>query len=426
MKNNLKLFPHQEQALKWIEQNKNSKVILALDMGLGKSAISAKTILPTEKVLVICPASLKINWYREVQTWANTPKITIVNKKSETLPTGAGTVIINYDILGFNEKQGKRKMAKPNFDFKDFDRVIVDESHMIKNPKAVRTKIAGRIISKAPKAILLSGTLMERAIDLYVPLTAIGANQYKYDAYGFKFCEPKLIDIGRRQVWSYRGLSNADELKHMMAPQTLVMKKEDVIDLPEKFIKVVALDLPVHKREKSYDLESIKKDPRPLGFEGLAELLHEQGLSKVKMATEHIKMRLEETEKIFITAKHSLVIDELKENLAEFNPVVLDGRCSLKQKQDAVDKFQNTKECRIFIGQNTAADKGITLTAANHVIMVEPDWSYSTLMQLIDRCHRIGQKNFVTAEMLVIANSIDERVLHTTLTKEGYIDALGL
>lgn len=420
------LFPHQVKALDWIEKNSSSKVILALDMGLGKSAISATTIWNHERVLIICPASLKINWYREIKTWANTPAVTIINKKSETLPKGPGVIIINYDILGFNEKQGKKKMAKPNFDFKDFDRVIVDESHMIKNPKAVRTKIAGRIISKTPKAILLSGTLMERAIDLFVPLTSIGANKYSYDNYGFRFCEPKLIDIGRRQVWSYRGLSNAEELKNMMAPQTLVMKKEDVIDLPEKLIKVIALDLPVHKQEKNYNLVDIIKDPRPLGFEGLAELLHEQGIYKVKMATEHIKMRLEETEKIFVTAKHSLVIDELKENLKEFNPVVLDGRCNLKQKQQAVDTFQNDKNCRIFIGQNTAADKGITLTAANHVIMVEPDWSYSTLMQLIDRCHRIGQKNFVTAEMLVIANSIDERVLHTTLTKEGYINTLGL
>lgn len=423
----MKLYEHQEKALWWVNTNIHKKVILALDMGLGKSAISSKTIYSKERVLVICPASLKINWSRELKMWG--PKempITIIKKKSETLPKGPGVTIINYDLLGQNVKKGKRKIATPNFDFKGFDRVIVDEAHMIKNAKAVRSKIAGRIITKTDNAILLSGTIMERAIDLYVPLTSIGANKYKYQDYGFRFCEPKQVYIGQRQVWTYRGLSNADELKAIMEPQTLVMKKEDVIDLPEKLIKVVALDLPVSKQEKQYNLEDIKKDPRPLGFEGLAELLHDQGLLKINDAVKHIKMRLEEVDKIFITAKHTEVIMTLKEKLKKYNPVHLDGKCSAAQKQEAVDTFQNDENCKIFIGQNVAACTGLTLTAANHVVMVEPDWSYSVLMQLIDRCHRIGQKKKVTAEILTIANSIDERVLWTTLQKEGYINTLGL
>lgn len=424
----MKLYEHQERALWWIDTNIHKKVILALDMGLGKSAISSSTISKHEKTLIICPASLKINWFRELKMWSEVDEkdITIVKKKSETLPKGNGVVIVNYDLLGRNEKQGKRKIAKPNYDFKDFDRVIVDECHMIKNPKAVRTKIAGRIISKVDTAILLSGTLMERAIDLYVPLTAIGANKYKFQDYGFRFCEPKMVQIGNRQVWTYRGLTHADELKTIMKPFTLIMKKEDVIDLPEKDIKIVALDLPIDKREKEYNLDDIKKDPRPLGFEGLAELLHDQGLLKIKDAVKHIEMRLEEVDKIFVTAKHTEVIMTLKEKLKKYNPVHLDGKCSAKKKQEAVDTFQNDENCRIFIGQNVAACTGLTLTAANHVVMVEPDWSYSVLMQLIDRCHRIGQTRNVMAEILVIANSIDERVLWTTLTKEGYINALGL
>lgn len=424
----MNLFEHQERALWWIDTNIYKKVILALDMGLGKSAISAKTISDHEKTLIICPATLKINWKREILKWTKISKndIVIINKKSEALPKTSGIVIINYDLLGQNVKKGKRKIATPNYDFSDFDRVIVDECHMIKNPKAVRSKIAGRIIAKTDNAILLSGTLMERAIDLYVPLTAIGANTFSYDSYGHRFCDPQLVWAGRRQVWTYRGLTKADELKAMMAPQTLIMKKEDVIDLPSKSIRVVALDLPIDKREKKYSLDEIKKDPRPLGFEGLAELLHEQGLLKVKDAISHIKMRLEEHDKIFVTAKHTAVIDELIEKLKKFKPVYLDGRCSAKQKQEAVDTFQNTKECKVFIGQNVAACTGLTLTAASHVIMVEPDWSFSVLMQLIDRCHRIGQTKDVTAELLTIADSIDERVLYTTLLKEGYINQLGL
>lgn len=411
------LFPHQKKALKWILNR--PKAIFHLEQGLGKTLVSLMTIKSGERVLIICPATLKINWQYEVKKWLGQESI-IIKKKSETLPK-SGIIIVNYDLLGNFVKQGKRKIAKPNYNFKDFDRVIVDESHFIKNPKSARSKIAGRIIKLTPNAIQLTGTLMERAIDLYVPLYSIGAlGKMSYNDYGFRFCEPQQVYLGNRTVWQFRGLSNEKELKTLMEPYVLTMKKEDVIDLPEKIIKVVSLDLPISKQEKSYSFKDIIKDPRPIGFEGLAELLHEQGLRKVPQAIKHIKMRLETHHKIFVTARHSDVIDLLFEKLQEFNPVIIDGRCSAKQKEEAKETFQNNKKCRILIGQTKAAGVGLTLTASNFVILVEPDWSYSALMQIIDRCHRIGQTKTVTAELLTVHKSICERVLYTTLEKKEY------
>ena len=417
----LKPFKHQIDALNW--KSEKPKVIFAIDMGLGKTVISSLTIKKEERVLILCPASMKINWVRELNLWSENKNIKLINKKNEELPNGPGVVIINYDLIG----QKVKKRAVANYDFSGFDRVIVDESHMIKNPKAVRTKIAAKIIKNCKNAILLSGTLMERPIDLYVPLFAIGAINMSYDAFGMKYCGPKKIFIGQREIWQYRGATNIEELKKIMSPYTLIMYKKDVIDLPEKSISVVALDLPIGRKEKKYSFEDIIKDPRPIGFEGLAELLHEQALLKLPLAIKHIKMRLEEHHKIFVTAKHTEVIDILMEKLEEFNPVLLDGRCSPAQKQKAVDTFQNDKNCRVFIGQSKAAGVGLTLTAANHVVLVEPDWSYSVIMQIIDRVHRIGQKENVTAELLTIHCSIDERVLYTTLEKEGFIkEVMGL
>lgn len=432
----MNLYPHQIEAINWAKNNKKKKIIFAVDMGLGKSAISSQLIQPGERVLVICPATLKINWEREIKSWSCIKNTTIIRTKAEELPKGPGVTILNYDLLGFNEKEeqkDKRKKpkitTKANYDFSKFDRVILDECHMIKSPDSIRSKISGKIVAKTENSILLSGTLMERAIDLYVPLTAIGANKFGYHQFGYRFCDPQLVDIGRRQIWMYRGLSNEEELKALMQHQVLVMKKGDIpgLKLPKKQIKVVALDLPVDAREKRYNLSDIKKDPRPIGFEGLSELLHMQGLLKVADALSHIEMRLESMDKIFVTAKHSEVIDLLYAGLKKYNPVILDGRRSLKKKQEAIDTFQTDPKCRVIIGQNKTADKGATLTAANHIVIVEPDWSFSTLMQLIDRCHRIGATSeTVTAELLTIANSICERVLWTTLKKEGYINALGL
>jgi SWI/SNF-related matrix-associated actin-dependent regulator 1 of chromatin subfamily A len=393
-------------------------------MGLGKTVIAAKTILKGERVLVICPATLKINWETELKLWSNTPKITIIKKKSETLPKGPGTAIVNYDILGQKASKKKGARAVANFDFSGFDRVIVDEFHFTKNPKSIRSKITGKIIKNTPKVLLLSGTIMERPVDLYVPYFSIGATTDSYHTFGVKYCDAKKVYLGQREVWQYRGSTDPEGLRELIAPYTLHMKKEDVIDLPDRTISVVALDLPVGRQEKNYDFSDIVKDPRPIGFEGLAELLHEQGLKKVPLALKHIKMRLETEKKIFVTARHSDVIDALYEGLKDFNPVIIDGRMNANGKENSKELFQENENVRVLIGQTKAAGVGLTLTAASHVVMVEPDWSYSAIMQLIDRCHRIGQTNNVTAELLTIHKSIDERVLWTTLEKKGFIQGV--
>ena len=417
----MKLFPHQVEALEWIKGK--DKVILALDMGLGKTAIASQTIEEGERVLIICPASLKLNWLKELKVWSNAKKFKVIKKKTEELPKGPGVVIVNYDLLGKKVK----KRAQPNYDFKDFDRVIVDEAHALKNPTSVRSKIGGKIIKLTPKAILLSGTPMERPVDLYVPLFSMGAIEDSYPSFGMKYCDAKRVYLGAREVWQYRGATNTEELKERIKPYMLRMLKEDVIDLPKKIIKVVGLDLPLSRQEKSYSLSAIIKDPRPIGFEGLAELLHEQAIKKLPLAIKHIKMRLEQEEKIFIVARHTDVIDTLAEKLKEYGVLVFDGRCSAEEKDSIEYAFQNESKYRLFLGQITACSTGLTLTAANHVILVEPDWSYSKIAQVIDRTHRIGQKETVTAELLTIADSIDERVLFTTLEKKGYInDLIGL
>jgi len=423
-----KLYRHQIEALEWLKDRPKS--ILAADQGLGKTIIAARTIKKGERVLVICPATLKINWKRERLLWSDEKNIKIVNKKKDILPKEKCTIIINYDILGSREKvagTGKKKKKgkiKPNFDFTNFDRVIIDESQMIKNSKAVRTKIAAKLIKTIDNVVLLSGTPMERPIDLYVPMYAIDAINMSYDSFGMRFCDPKKVFIGIREFMLYRGMSNADELREILKPFMLRLLKKDVMDLPERNVEIVSLDLPVGKREKEYSFSAIAKDPRPLGFEGLSELLHEQGLRKLPLAVSHIKMRLESEKKVFVVARHSDVIDILMDKLDKFNPVKLDGRCTAVEKQKSVDTFQNDENCRVFIGQIVASRVGITLTAARHVIIVESDWSYSNLMQVIDRVHRIGQKNNVNAEILTIDNSIDERMLYTTLEKESFINEI--
>jgi hypothetical protein len=110
--------------------------------------------------------------------------------------------------------------------------------------------------------------------------------------------------------------------------------------------------------------------------------------------------------------------------LKEFNPVKVTGSVKNEDRQKAVDTFQTDKKCRVFVGNIKAAGVGLTLTAASHVIFVEASWSPADIQQAADRCHRIGQKDNVTVDLLTISESIDSLVLHSVLTKMDVIDRI--
>jgi len=125
-----------------------------------------------------------------------------------------------------------------------------------------------------------------------------------------------------------------------------------------------------------------------------------------------------------VFAHHIHIIDSLMDGLKEFNPVKVTGSVKNEDRQTAVDTFQADNKCRVFVGNIKAAGVGLTLTAASHVIFVEASWSPADIQQAADRCHRIGQKDNVTVDLLTISESIDSLVLHSVLTKMDVIDRI--
>jgi SWI/SNF-related matrix-associated actin-dependent regulator 1 of chromatin subfamily A len=144
-------------------------------------------------------------------------------------------------------------------------------------------------------------------------------------------------------------------------------------------------------------------------------------LAKVKFAVEHIKELLNEQEKVVVFAHHHEVIDALEEEFKEI-AVRIDGRVSLDERQRAVDRFQTDVSCRVFIGGIQAAGVGLTLTAASTVVFVELDWVPGNISQAEDRCHRIGQKESVLVQHLILEGSLDERVVGVLIGKQEIID----
>ena len=122
-------------------------------------------------------------------------------------------------------------------------------------------------------------------------------------------------------------------------------------------------------------------------------------------------------EKLILFAWHREVMKQLQEGLAKHGVVRLDGSTGMAARQLAVDTFQSNPDCRIFLGQIKAAGIGITLTAASHVVFAESSWTPADNEQCVDRAHRIGQASAVLAQFLVVADSIDERVLGAAIKK---------
>jgi SWI/SNF-related matrix-associated actin-dependent regulator 1 of chromatin subfamily A len=414
---NLQYMPFQEEGIEFARERKS--VLIADAPGLGKT-IQAIGYLnchwEVEKVLVVCPATMKNVWARELDKWLISPCVEVK--------------IINYDIL-------------QKLDMKaSWDAVIFDEIHYCKSRTAKRSKL-GRAI-KAKVKIGLSGTpLLNRPVEIWHILHMLDPGQWPMDSYNrfvVRYCNAHQGRFG----WDVTGASHLDELREKLKPLMIRRLKEDVLkDLPAKRYQIIELPtaglgkdliekLRVAKEKIAEIEETYKHDVQKLRSKVSAEwmemaaLRHEAGRAKVPMAVDVITDAVESGEKVVVFAHHRDVIEALQVALRGFNPVVLHGGTPQHLRTEAVDRFQGKDHVKVFIGQIQAAGVGITLTASSHVIFVEIDWTPGIMEQAADRVHRIGQKESVLIQHLVLEGSLDAHMAKGLVRKQSVIDkALG-
>ena len=445
----LELLPFQRAGVAYAA--KRSRVLFADEMGLGKSieTIAAINTRPgAHQILVVCPATLKINWIREFKKW--TTKFLDFEIVSGTKPVNisANVVVINYDIL----RAHRAALREFNWDY-----VILDEVHYLKSKKADRTReVFGGIKRNEKKEIIdrvepltfknilmLTGTPLNKPKELWPLLQVLDADGLGADwfSYAKRYCG--LFEITRwnqqkqikeRVGWKWDGATNLEELQQIMRSRFMVrrLKKDVLKELPTKRRQVIVLEPKsalrklVRKELLSYENYSPPNnfDPELVpnrAFDQLSQLRKEIALKKVPYAVEHIKEVLDETNKIVVWAHHHEVLSAIEESF-KGNCVRVDGRVSLAERQSAIDRFQNDGDCKIFIGGIQAAGVGLTLTAASTVIFVELDWTPGNISQAEDRCHRIGQKESVLVQHIVLEGSLDERMVQVLIQKQEIID----
>lgn len=416
---------HQKEAIQKLVENK--KFILADDMGLGKttSTIIAALESGAKKVLIICPATLKINWKREIENYSDK---SVYIAEGKNFSTEHDFVIINYDIIK-NFHDNKKKSESQILDA-NFDLVVVDEAHYIKNATAQRTKLINDIVKKVDRIWLLTGTPMtSRPIDYFNLLSLIDSPVAKnWMAYAIRYCQGYQFNVGGRKVWNVMGASNLEELRDRTLGLTLRRLKEDVLDLPDKIIT------PVYLRLKSKLYEEVMGDYYNW-YEGNPEeskslTVQFTKLTKVRqiIADEKIAQTIELAENIIEQNKKVIIFcnftDSLNKIVEHFGKaaVKVDGSMSKHERQHSVDSFQDSDKIKVFVGNIKAAGVGLTLTAAEAVIMNDLSFLPSDHAQAEDRAYRYGQKNNVLVYYPIFENTI-EGIIYDILNNKKQVIA---
>ncbi len=424
----MKLKAFQEIGRDFLAARKSA--LLADEMRLGKTpqVITACDKLGAKRVLVVCPATVKIHWARSFQEWGEIPRrIQLVQGKKATIYNDCDVVIINYDIVWAPEI--KKQLLKL-----DFAVGVCDESHYLAGKKSKRTtamlstKDRTPILSRCQYRWFTTGTpVTSRPRELYPILASCApeviAPYLSYTAFTRRYCGGYWDGV----QWVDKGATNTAELNERLHKNFMLRRlRKDVL----KELPTIHQLIPIEKKGRY--LESLvakeltwEKDVakyQSMGGEEIATVRRELAMLKIPEAVKHIKHLLTIEEKLVVFAYHRDVMHELHDHLA--GSVLVMGGTSLNKRQAAIDKFTDDPKCRVFLGQITAAGVGIDLCSAHNILFVESSWVPGEIDQASDRCSGIKQSLQVTAQYMVIEGSLEEHMLRTVIDKKKKIDSI--
>lgn len=410
----LQLYPFQEQGVQFLTEQKHR--FLADEMGLGKTpqAVRAMDKIDAKTAIVICPATIKINWARQINAWSLKKRtIFIVKTGQDIIPPHAGVIIINYELV-ISPKIYKQ--LKKRGEVQGYDVAIIDEARYLKSMDAKRTRRIlgkGSFLQHANYKWALDGTpVPNRPIELFPILKTFAPEVIEpytaYSEYGLYFCKGKKDFFG----FNFKGASNIAELQQRLKPFMLRRLLKDVLpQMPGKVDSVIELDLIPTCDTSDTPPATVRKQ--------LAVL-------KIPSACSFVRDKLTSVEKLVVFAHHRDVIEAVTHNMRDEGAVKLYGGMSVEDKQKSIDSFVHNPSTRIIVCQTVAGGTGVDglQGVCNHVVFVELDWSPGVMDQAIDRLHRIGQKNTLFIYYLAVPNSMDTDMDRVLELKRNVINQL--
>ena len=428
------LFPHQIEGVAFLLGRR--RAILADDMGLGKTrqaVVALKHVAPNGPYLVVCPASVKRNWAREITMAAPNASTHLIERGSQ-FPERPDWVIINYDILAKHiEALGRQHWSG----------LVFDEAHYLKNHTSVRSRFARQLADQArsgkgiePAVYLLTGTpLTNRPRDLFVLLQLVGHSLGRsFLGFAKRYCAAERNDYG----WQTGGASNIEELTVQLHGVMLRRAKDQVLALPPKLRTWLSLDVPkgtgVSDMRKVVELLISEERVAPASTIGDRRLRGRllgavtkarQKLAGVKLTAtlDFVTGAVEQGEKVIVFSCFEEPLQHLAGQLRG-SAVLVTGRTPASQRQSIVDRFQQDDSVRVFLANIIAGGVGLNLTAATQVVFNDLDWVPANHWQAEDRAYRIGQARTVNVTYMIAANTIDDFVRTVLETKAALVSAV--
>lgn len=433
---------YQRAGISWMRDKMG--VLLGDDMGLGKTIQIIGFINdspPMQRILIVCPASLQINWRQELNIWL-LQKYQIGYATGKIFPS-SNIVIISYTMLW----KWREKIGSIHWDL-----IAADEAH----------ELCGRVTQKArvllgyhpkkeePPELKSSPAPARRRI--FATGTPVLNN--RKELWPLVSCLNPVIF--NNWFW-FSERASAAEVQQRMRETVMIrrLKSQVLTELPPKVRTVIILEdttgivarerWALGQSEEDFEqaavaLELAKaaetdeeywaqlravRSKVSVPFDQIAAVRHSTALAKAPFVVELLLEWFKENDKIVVFAHHLGVIEILRVGLAKFNPVLVIGEgMSKEQKNTSVLTFQNDKKCRLFIGGIKPAGVGLTLTAAQLVVFAELDWTPAKVTQAEDRLHRIGQKGTVNVKHVVLQGSLDGRMTELIVQKQRLADSL--
>lgn len=452
LKHNLKVTPYDYQQEGILFGLRKKRFLIGDEPGLGKTLQSIGVIdcARAYPCLVICPSSLKINWQREFEKFADVKALVLDNATRTTFPYLLTMKMYQVAIVNF---ESLRKYfvwdIKTNgaFRLKDvvfspsiniFKSVIIDESHRVKDPGAQQTIFTKGICTGKRYIAMLSGTpVVNRPEDLIAQLSIMERLADDFGGRG-KFLSD-YCSFGKEQ--EDEQAEALAKLSEKLYDKCMIRreKKSVLTELPEKTRTDLHVELDAESR-KIYDTAAADlreyleqytgcsdvEIRRKMRMEALVKFMTLRSLSakgKIKQAVDFVNTFLANGKPLILFCSYHEIVDALKKTFPK--AVSVTGRDTLVEKQAAVDSFQNG-HAQLIICSIKAAGVGLTLTASSNVAFIEFPWTYADCCQCEDRAHRIGQKDNVTCYYLLGRNTIDSalyNIIHRKKTIANQIMA---
>lgn len=427
-------MPFQNAGIAYGMRHKNT--LIGDEPGLGKTAqsIGIANAMGMERILVVCPAAVRLNWQREVRNWS-----TIRNVKTyPILKASDGVGNANYVIASYNHASNEAlhgAMCESKWDM-----IVIDEAHFLKDKGAIRTKAlfgGGQkhvyskhvLIDRAEHVVPLTGTpLPNRPRECFTLLKALcpeAIDWQTHDEFAYRYNPSMRLDTGH----TFEDQGRLPELQNRLRCNLMVRRlKADVLkDLPDKRYELTYIepdgairDVLARERMLDYSYEDLVNPDSPM-FGQISTIRREMGNAKLPRVVQHIQYLIDVVglNKVLVFFHHRDVMDKFRVMMADYGVVEIRGGMSQGAKQGSLENFIHNKNCHIFSGQMDSAGVGIDglQGVCSHAVIAEASWVPGVNEQAIDRLYRIGQHDNVTAQFAVVEGSLDERVLAANFDK---------